>query len=618
MLDFRNLDLRNLNTLWSSVLVETLVLCGLRTAIACPGSRSAPLAVAFAQHPKVAAIPVLDERSASFFALGIAKHTHRPVALVCTSGTAGANFYPAVIEARESQVPLLVLTADRPPELRDCNAGQAIDQQKLFGSYPNTACELATPALDLFLLQYLRQRIAQCYYQAQYPFPGPVHINIPLRDPLAPIEQPEVLAFAEQIPSHFFDHLTAVTGARSSTEECYLATSPLNSIHGFGLTPHQGLGLQPQMATFGFTAWSGKRGVIVAGVAQPQHPQAYCQAIAQLAKTFGFPVLAEGLSPVRNHAGLNPYVVSTYDSILRNRAWVDRLQPEVVLRVGDMPTSKVLREWLNTTQPHQWVIDPIDRSRDPLHGKTIPIPMTITEFVMQLGLDNSIVPSSDQQPTPVNRSYLQDWLLAEQQTRSTIDQAMAQISPLFEGKVAWCLSQILPQGTPLFIANSMPVRDVEYFWQPNDRQIQPFVNRGANGIDGTLSTALGIAQGNQPTVLLTGDLSLLHDTNGFLLRQYFQGHLTIVLVNNNGGGIFGMLPIAQFDPPFEAFFATPQNIDFAQLCQTYGIEHETITDWHHLEQQLKVLPDRGIRVLEVPCDRTQDGGWRRTLLNPMA
>lgn len=602
VLDLRNLDTRNLNTLWSSVLVETLVRCGLRTAIVCPGSRSAPLAVAFAQHPSVEAIPVLDERSASFFALGIAKRTHRPVALICTSGTAGANFYPAVIEARESQVPLLVLTADRPPELRDCNAGQAIDQQKLFGSYPNTACELATPALDLFLLQYLRQRMAQSYYQAQYPVPGPVHINVPLRDPLAPIAQPEVQAFSKQIPSDFFDHLTATTeqrlGQRSPAEEFSRGTNLLNLTHGFA-------------------AWAGKRGVIVAGVAQPEHPQAYCQEIARLAQALGFPVLAEGLSPVRNYASLNPHLVSTYDSILRHPDWADRLVPEVVLRVGDMPTSKVLREWLSITQPQQWVIDPIDRSRDPLHGRTIPIPMTITEFMMQLGLDEAIAPSFEQQTPPNDRAYLQDWLLAEQQTRSAIDQAMVQISPLFEGKVAWCLSQILPQGTPLFIANSMPVRDVEYFWQPNDRQIQPFVNRGANGIDGTLSTALGIAQGNQPAVMLTGDLSLLHDTNGFLLRQYFQGHLTIVVVNNNGGGIFGMLPIAQFDPPFEAFFATPQHIDFAQLCQTYGIEHETITDWHHLEQQLKGLPDRGIRVLEVPCDRAQDGGWRRTLLNPM-
>ena len=574
------LDFRNLNTLWASVLVETLYRCGLKYAIVCPGSRSAPLTIAFAQHPHIEAIPVLDERSASFFALGLAKQTDRPVALVCTSGTAGANFYPAVIEARESRVPLLVLTADRPPELRDCNAGQAIDQQKLYGDFPSYYCELAIPELDIRLLQYLRQRIAQCYQHCIYPSRGAVHINVPLRDPLVPIEDAKTLEFSKTVPIDFFDHLDH----RPAETFKILDQSTVNAI----------------------AMLKGKRGIIIAGVAQPSDPKAYTDAIAQLSKALGFPMLAEALSPVRNTA--NPTVISTYDAILRNVERAIFLTPDVVIRIGEMPTSKILRQFLEQVQPETWIIDECDRSLDMLHGKTRTILATIKTIA------HALQPTSD----ATDFTYCNHWLAAEHTTRSAMDAALDQESELFEGKAAWLLSQVLPDRSPLFVANSMPIRDLEYFWKPGDLHIQPYANRGANGIDGTLSTALGIAHRNQPTVMLTGDLSLLHDTNGFLIRQHFQGSLTIVLMNNDGGGIFGMLPVAQFDPPFEEFFSTPQHINFADLCKTYQVSHELIPDWSTLASRLGQLPASGIRVLEVKCDRTFDAAWRKKKLREFA
>jgi 2-succinyl-5-enolpyruvyl-6-hydroxy-3-cyclohexene-1-carboxylate synthase len=195
---------------------------------------------------------------------------------------------------------------------------------------------------------------------------------------------------------------------------------------------------------------------------------------------------------------------------------------------------------------------------------------------------------------------------------------MATMNELFEGKAAWLLSQTLPPGTPLFIANSMPVRDVEFFFSPNNLGVRTLFNRGANGIDGTLSTALGIAHRHQSSVMLTGDLALLHDTNGFLIRNKLVGHLTIVLINNNGGGIFEMLPIAKFEPPFEEFFATPQDIDFAQLCATYAVEYELITSWQQLQQRLNPLPNTGIRVLELRTNRKADAKWRQENLGKFA
>ncbi|ALF52822.1 2-succinyl-5-enolpyruvyl-6-hydroxy-3-cyclohexene-1-carboxylate synthase [Nostoc piscinale CENA21] len=559
---------KNVNQLWAFVLTETLKRLGLTCAVICPGSRSTPLTIAFAQQvPDIEAISILDERSAAFFALGVAKATGKPVALVCTSGTAGANFYPAVIEAKESRVPLLVLTTDRPPELRDCHSGQTIDQVKLYGSYPNWQTELALPSASMEMLAYLRQMVIYAWERTQIPTQGSVHLNIPFRDPLAPVPDGTDFQFD---PEEFF---TAVTNTIS--------------------TPYSLLPTPP--------GWQNcDRGIIIAGVAQPQNPENYCRAIAQLSQTLQWPVLAEGLSPLRNYADLNPYLISTYDLILRHQQLAKQLTPEMVIQVGDMPTSKELRTWLNTTQPQRWVIDPSDQNLDPLHGKTTHL---------RISVDSLDIRESHKQNS--SSEYLQSWCVAEAKVRAAVDQTMTTMEDLLEGKAAWLLSQTLPPGTPLFIANSMPVRDVEYFWRPNNLRVRTYFNRGANGIDGTLSTALGIAHRQQSSVMLTGDLALLHDTNGFLIRNKFVSHLTIVLINNNGGGIFEMLPIAKFDPPFEEFFGTPQDIDFAQLCATYGVQHELITSWKDLQKKLNPLPTKGIRVLEVRTNRKADAKWRQ-------
>lgn len=573
---------RNVNTIWASVLVETLHRLGLTTAVVCPGSRSAPLAVAFAQHPAVEAIPILDERSAAFFALGQARQLGQPVALICTSGTAGANFYPAIIEASESRVPLLVLTADRPPELRDCNAGQTIDQQKLYGTFPNWYSELTVPALDLHLLSYLRQTLIYAWERTLDPVAGVVHLNLPFRDPLAPLLQPEAEAFAAQIPADFFAAIQPLSSPRPA--------------HA------------PRLPALNST-----RGLIIAGLSQPQSPQAYCEAVAQLAQILQVPVLAEGLSPLRNYAALNPHLISTYDLLLRHPELADKLAPDWVIRIGEMPTSKTLRQWLSQTQPQQWIIDATDRNLDPLHGKTIHLRCSIEQFFTPLfpALEAAkVAEKSDDLSVPF---YLALWQQNETRLRLELDRILQQTETLFEGKVAWLLSQHLPAKTPLYVASSTPIRDVEFFWRPNNRAIQPFFNRGTNGIDGTLSTALGVAHRYRSTVLLTGDLALLHDTNGFLVGHKLHGHLTIVLINNQGGGIFESLPIANFDPPFEEFFATPQTVDFAQLCRAYGVEHYLVQSWQELIQRLQVLPDHGIRVLEVPCDRKADAQTRQQL-----
>jgi 2-succinyl-5-enolpyruvyl-6-hydroxy-3-cyclohexene-1-carboxylate synthase len=564
------IDFRNTNSLWSSVFAETLARMGVARAVISPGSRSTPLAMAFAAHPAIEAIPVLDERSAGFFALGLARRQGGPVALLCTSGTAGANYLPAVIEAREGAVPLLVITADRPPEMRDCASGQTIDQRGLYGGYPVFHHELAVPEASQGLLKYLRQTAAHACVRTQRPHGGPVHLNAPFRDPLPPVDDDSARHLEGAIDwSRFFAHLGP--------------PEPVTRVAAI-----------PSVA-------ADARGVIVAGPETSGDPAASAAALGAIAGRLGWPVLADGLSAARQHGGTVPHVVTTYDAILRNETQAAVLRPEKVMVVGGYPTSKVLRGWLESSDAETWMIGDRPGNRDALHGRTRQL--DVSPDALAQGLPQASGPNG----------YERTWAAAEARARGVIDRSLESERGMFEPKAAWLLARHLPPGTPVFIASSMPVRDVEYVWPAGDRGLRPYFNRGANGIDGTLSSALGTAHGGPPAVLLTGDLALLHDANGFLIRPKFRGSLTIVLINNRGGGIFEHLPVARFEPPFEEFFATPQEVDVAGLCAAHGVDHALVPGWDAFTGLVSSLPPAGIRVLEVRTDRKRDAAGRRDL-----
>ena len=565
------LDFRNTNSLWGSVLVETLHRLGVTHAVISPGSRSTPLTIAFAAHPGIESIPVLDERSAAFFALGLAKRHRRPVVLLCTSGTAGANYFPAVIEAQESGVPLLVITADRPPEMRECRSGQTIDQQKLFGSHVNFYHELAVPVPSGPMLRYLRQTLAHAVERTQYPLSGPVHLNAPFRDPLPPVEDGSAAGLKDMLDEEEF----------------------------FG-------GVQPPLRStallesLDFPATS--RGVIVVGPSEDGWSPVDVGVIAGFARDTGWPVLVDTLSGLRGDAGHFTNLVTRYDAIVRSAAAGEKLKPELVLCLGGWPTSKPLRAWLEACAPEVWLVTTRAQNLDPLHLTTHHVRGGLRSFV------GSVVVAGK---GPAD--YAEAWRKAESAAGASLEQAMAKAPGNFEGRTTVLLAQHLPKLTPVVVANSMPVRDVEYFWPGTDRAPQFYFNRGANGIDGTLSTALGVAHGHRPAVLLTGDLALLHDANGFLIGPKFKGSLTIVLINNAGGGIFEHLPVAAFDPPFEEFFATPQSVDFMQLCAAHGAGYTLVRDAKHFSSLIAKLPPRGIRVLEVRTDRKKDASLRKKI-----
>ncbi|WP_342596979.1 2-succinyl-5-enolpyruvyl-6-hydroxy-3-cyclohexene-1-carboxylic-acid synthase [Cyanobacterium aponinum UTEX 3222] len=575
-----SLDFRNKNILWSSLIVETFTKLGLEYAIISPGSRSTPLTVAFAENKLITSIPILDERSASFFALGLAKRTNKPVVLICTSGTAGANFYSAIIEAKYSHIPLIILTADRPFQLRNCHAGQTINQVNLYGSYPNWQTELSLPSAELEDLFYLRQNIIYGWEKAQFPSKGVVHFNIPFTEPLVPIEQ---LNFNQEKQDFIQKQLFSNFHLSISSFTCVNQDFINYLKHWQTLT----------------------KGIIIAGVDSPSQPELYCDAIASLAHILGFPVLAEALSPVRNYSHCNSHLITTYDTILRDEQYREKLIPEIVILIGEYPTSKELRKWLNQHKVTTYIITEFDDNFDALHSNSQHLRVSY-EYLFSL-----LKTYSNNQPYDLK--YLHRWLEIDNKISLKLNQEIGNNNKLFEGKIAWLLSQYLPEKTTIFIANSMSVRYAEFFWQKNNKKYDIYFSRGANGIDGTLSTALGVAYKQKITILLTGDLALLHDTNGFLINNHFQGCLIIILINNNGGGIFEMLPISNYENIFENYFATPQNINFQQLAKTYNIQYQLIQNWQNLEKNLSNLPSQNIHIWEIQTNRKEDMSYLKQL-----
>lgn len=562
-----NIDRANTNSLWASILAETLFRCGLEHAVISPGSRSTPLTLAFVSHPGINTIPVLDERSAGFFALGLARQTHKPVALVCTSGTAAVNFFPALVEASEARVPLLVLTADRPPELQDCGAGQTINQTRLYGNFPVYQQVMETPVCHWEGLLGLKADIARAYGRA---LRGPVHLNCPFRDPLHPVADRSTEGVPE-IDSEFFHDVVA---------------------------PRKEVACKGEPITL-----SGERGIIICGTETPRDPFKYCKAVARLSDDSGWPVLADGLSPVRNFASAQKRLVTGYDFLLDNKDLSDSLRPRCAIALGPLPTSKTLRQWLADTEIDLYHVHRTGKNLDPTGRVVRVVEANASEIDSRFCFDPKADPA-----------YADRWLEAQSRVMAGLKEALPRKdASSFEGLISYRLPRYLPEDTPVFVASSMPVRDVEFFWPPNDSRVQVYASRGANGIDGTLSTALGVAYRNRPCVLLTGDLAFLHDSNGLLLRPKFDGHLTIILINNHGGGIFNHLPVAGFEPPFEEYFATPQAVDFRKLVESNGVEYHKLDDIERLRDLLAALPERGIRVLEIETDRYRDAAFRKNL-----
>lgn len=583
-------ELKHTNPTYTYVtaFIDELLRAGLQHIVICPGSRSTPLALVCAAHPLLRTWMHVDERSAAFFALGMAKRLQAPVALLCTSGTAAANFLPALVEARLTHIPLLVLTADRPHELRDCGAPQAIDQNRLYGTHTKWFAEMALPEATTSALRYVRTIAGRALSIAKDVPAGPVHLNFPLREPLIPdgtIPEPP----ATSIPWH----------GRADNHP-YIQVETLKMAAPAATT----------ITTIANALASRSRGLIIAG---PQDEPHLTEPLLKLAAQLHYPLLADPLSQLRHGPHVHTHIVTSYDAFLRNTSFTETMRPEIILRFGTMPTSKPLLLYLKRyADCPQLIIDSQGDWQEPTQLASELIHTDPVAFC------NGLIEQLDTLQITAGRSdWLQQWQQSNTTTCTTLQTTISDFTTPFEGRIFRELDELLPAGATLFAGNSMPVRDMDTFLWGSSRPIRVQGNRGANGIDGIISTALGISavtSQQEPVVLVIGDLSFYHDLNGLLAARLHGLNLTIVLVNNDGGGIFSFLPQAAYPAHFEQLFGTPTGLDFRPVVEMYGGKFQRISDWNQFRASIRhSLTDNGLHVLEVVTERTANVHMHRQL-----
>ncbi|MDQ1001120.1 2-succinyl-5-enolpyruvyl-6-hydroxy-3-cyclohexene-1-carboxylate synthase [Neobacillus niacini] len=549
-------------TAYLAAFVSELVQTGLMDVVVSPGSRSTPMAMVMAEHPEINLHIHVDERSAAFFALGIAKVTNKPVAILCTSGTAAANYYPAIIEARYSRVPLLVLTADRPHELREVGAPQAIDQIHLYGQHVKWFADMALPESSTEIIRYARTIGARAAAIASQAPAGPVHLNFPFREPLIPKLDEDIFQLIERPTGYVKVRNGELTIREDEIKDISL------KLKGY------------------------KKGIIVCGNIADDR---FAQAVTHLSDMLKFPILADPLSQLRSGQHPLENIVETYDTFLRNEDAKVYLKPDVILRFGAMPLSKALTIFLKENhQAEQFVIDGAGGWRDPSSLSTEMIYCNETIFCEQMLAFSEKRTSSE---------FLENWLAVNHLTKANMA-LIKDSQQLSEGRLFYQLADMLPEGATLFVGNSMPIRDLDSFFLNNQKSIKVIANRGANGIDGTVSTALGAGLYSKPLYLVLGDLTFFHDLNGLIASKLYGIDVKIIVVNNNGGGIFSFLPQSQHPKHFELLFGTPLNLDFEHAVRMFNGDFTRITDWEHLQELMRHSTDvKGLNVYEVVTNR---------------
>ncbi len=536
----------NRNALWAHVFAEELVRAGVRAAVIAPGSRSTPLALALAAQQALRVISLLDERGAAFFALGLARATMQPVVVLCSSGTAVANFFPAVVEAAQSRVPLILLTADRPPEERDCGANQTIDQLKIFGDYVRWFFEVPLPEANPseLALRALRQLAARAVFTAMSLPAGPVHLNFPFRKPLEPTPVagdvprtlPETLGYSGRADAHPITRAERGVMCPTSTQVRALVAQLL----------------------------AHPRGVIVLG----KHgltDEARAR-VAQLAARRGYPILADALSGARFDVPAGEAVVcGGYELALPHLPAA--LQPTFILHFGGMPVSAALERFLEQSTAERVMVSADGVWEDAPHNAATWLwadPAALCAAVIERLPD-----------APHDTTWARAWAALDAEVRAALEAARAEVPEAEE----WIVSELLdalPEGAALVVGNSLPVRHLDQVGLPRTKRLHVFANRGASGIDGVIATAAGIAATDpqRPTVLLIGDVSFYHDLNSLLAVQRVPTpNLHIVLINNGGGAIFHRLPIAAYEPPFRTLFFTEHRLTFEAAAQLFGLRY---------------------------------------------
>lgn len=577
------MDPSNINTALSSALCEELARSGMRRAVISPGSRSTPLAIALDRNPAIETTVVLDERSAGFIALGTSLASSLPVAIVTTSGSAAANLYPAVVEADEANAPLICLTADRPPELRDIGAGQTIDQIKMYGDSVRWFCEVGTHDADDAGLLYMRNLGCRAFAVASGdPRPGPVHLNLALREPLAPVPADEMIPASSPL---------ALEGRGASPLKRTMRSSARLDAESID-------DLANRIA-------AARRPIIVCGLNREGDKTA--EDVARFAEEIGAPILAEPTSQLRWGRHDRSRVISNYDAIIR----ADRpeITPDLVIRIGDIPTSKPLRLWIaGGMEIDQIVLAPHFDWKEPTGVAETIVRAATGPLLDELSSRLSILPARS--------DWCEIWQRSQRVAGDAIESVVGPLEAPSEPGVWRILSEILKSGDRVFSASSMPIRDLEAFMPDGGEEVRFFSNRGANGIDGQISTAVGISSdGLARTFAVMGDLAFAHD-QGALALLSDHPEMTLIVIDNGGGGIFDFLPVAQAIEPgeMERLFTTPSGIDPVALASSHGLDLSLPSSAQGLEDALRSQT----QVVVVNTDRARNLELHREINDAVA
>lgn len=609
--------IRNVNQLWSDIVAEELARSGVRHAVISPGSRSTPLVLALAAHPDITDHSVIDERSAGFFALGLARATGRPTVLLCTSGTASSNYYPAVCEADSAGVPLLLLTADRPVQLRDTGAPQTMDQVKLYGGHVRRFFESAQPEAAEDKLRALRATVCHAVAMTHGALPGPVHFNFPFRKPLEPMP-----------PAHSADAVDESLLASGSPGIAGRAdgrawTRFFTSAPGEYSAGPVDLGI----AQAADALLRARRPVIIAG--PDAEGASYADVLLTFAVRRGIPVIAEAASQLRfrtsqtksaratdvRDADADPPLLTTVDLLLRSEQFRAAFRPDCIIRTGGADTNAALQRFMEDLEDIDVIqLAPDLRRRDPAHAVSIHVAGDVSASLaaMTMMMETAVMGMED--------GWKDGLLRADAAARAALPDALAEAGAGLEAGYVHVLGALMPAGSALFVSSSMPIRDVETFLPAAVTSFDVVFNRGVNGIDGIVSTALGTARGRgMRTVLLTGDIAFLHNLNAVYGEGLRELPLTIVLFNNNGGEIFELLPVRDFDPAFTRHFLTPQNADMRALAAGLGLAYSAAESPEAFAGDFRAsLSHDSVSVIEIRTDIRRSGELRRAVLKRVA
>lgn len=576
----------NRNILWSKIFIDQLVAFGVQNACISPGSRSTPLTYALSINRKIKSYIHTDERSSGFFALGLAKSTNKPVLVVTTSGTAVAELYPSIIEAYQQRTPLIICTADRPPELIGTGANQTINQHNIFKNHIRWFRDLGLPSVSNVGFYYLQKVAIKAFRISLFEDRGPVHLNFPFRKPLEPfsytdeINKKMLQLKPQRSIGNKLQHQNAVNGLVKSIEK--LSDELINT----------------------------EKGIIIAG--PMEYDREVISRIKKLSALLGYPIFADGLSQLRYGISKNDKsVITNFNSILNSERFLEEHNPDIIIQFGRTPTSSFIESFLEGTNAARYLINSYGDKFDPTRNAR-----AILGFEPKLFCDRLISNLKGKKIIRHKSDWMKNFLEAEELSEKIKLKILGRAKFPNELSIINEIIKLVPSGSNIFIGNSSPVRDFDNFGMINSKKLAIYFNRGASGIDGVTSTALGIAASKKPTILITGDLSFLHDLNALVSAVKYYVPLCILIINNNGGGIFESLPIAEKVKKFREFFVTPHNLELEGIVKSFGVNYQLIQNRSRLIHNLNYSLNKKITsVLEVQTNAAASVELRNKYFN---